>query len=260
MKAIILSAGQGRRLLPHTENKPKCLVELQPGLTMLDWQLTQLKAAGVSEAVLVTGFFADKVEEQAERHSGIDVRCIYNPFYNIADNLGSVWLALSEMQASFILMNGDTMFVHNVAKRLIDNPSGDISLTIARKPAYDDDDMKVIAEGGKLRAVGKKLALASINAESIGMMGFTQQGAAQFRAAVDRAIRSENGLSQYYLAVLDQMAQQGLVHTIEADQDEWCEIDYPQDLEAAGQQVAKWMADDGKAGDEQQAPASRGVA
>lgn len=255
MKAIILSAGQGRRLLPHTEDKPKCLVELRPGITMLDWQLTQLKAAGFEETVLVTGFYADKVEAQAARHSGIAVRCIYNPFYNIADNLGSVWLALSEMQQGpFILMNGDTMFVHDVARRLVETPAGDISLTIARKPAYDDDDMKVIEDNGKLRAVGKKLALASINAESIGMMGFTPDGAERFRAAVDRAIRSENGLSQYYLAVMDQMAQQGLVHTIEAGQDEWCEIDFPEDLQAAGEQVAEWMTR------EDRGVVSRGVA
>jgi choline kinase len=222
---------------------------------MLDWQLTQLKAAGIEEAVLVTGFYADKVEAQAARHTGITVRCIYNPFYNIADNLGSVWLALPEMQQGpFILMNGDTMFVQDVARRLVKNPAGDISLTIARKPAYDDDDMKVIEDDGKLRAVGKKLALASINAESIGMMGFTQTGGDQFRMAVDNAIRSQNGLSQYYLAVLDQMAQQGLVHTIEAGQDEWCEIDFPPDLEAAGQQVAEWMAR------EDQRTDSRGVA
>ena len=44
MKAIILSAGQGRRLLPLTEDTPKCLLPLS-GRSLLEWQLRALAAA-----------------------------------------------------------------------------------------------------------------------------------------------------------------------------------------------------------------------
>jgi len=60
-KAIILSAGQGKRLSPLTDTRPKCLVELS-GRTVLHWQLKHLAEAGITEAVVVTGFAADTVE------------------------------------------------------------------------------------------------------------------------------------------------------------------------------------------------------
>src|SRR5690606_31501919 len=62
-KAVVLSAGQGRRLLPLTADRPKCLVELS-GRSVLEWQLRALEAAGVREAVVVTGFGAASVDAE----------------------------------------------------------------------------------------------------------------------------------------------------------------------------------------------------
>ena len=73
-KAVILSAGQGKRLSPLTDDKPKCLIELS-GRTVLHWQLANLHAVGVREAVVVTGFGAACGVEQEVgdlRHCGND--------------------------------------------------------------------------------------------------------------------------------------------------------------------------------------------
>jgi NDP-sugar pyrophosphorylase family protein len=70
-RAIILAAGQGKRLLPLTESRPKCLIELS-GRSLLAWQLIRLQAAGVEEAVVVTGFRADAVEAEIARRHGAD--------------------------------------------------------------------------------------------------------------------------------------------------------------------------------------------
>src|SRR3546814_15351970 len=69
MKAIILSAGQGRRLLPLTRRRPKCLINLS-GISILEWQLFALREAGVEEVVVVTGFAAEAVEK-AVHQAGI---------------------------------------------------------------------------------------------------------------------------------------------------------------------------------------------
>jgi NDP-sugar pyrophosphorylase family protein len=44
-RAVILSAGKGSRLLPLTEDRPKCLLEFS-GRTLLEWQLDALRAGG----------------------------------------------------------------------------------------------------------------------------------------------------------------------------------------------------------------------
>jgi choline kinase len=55
MKAIILAAGRGSRMESLTDEHPKCLVELH-NKTLLDWQLESLRAAGISEIGIVTGY------------------------------------------------------------------------------------------------------------------------------------------------------------------------------------------------------------
>ena len=61
-RAVILSAGKGSRLYPHTEDKPKCLLPLA-GRTLLEWQLDALYAAGVEEMTIVTGFHHQLVDD-----------------------------------------------------------------------------------------------------------------------------------------------------------------------------------------------------
>jgi choline kinase len=242
VKAIILSAGQGKRLLPLTESLPKCLVDLGQGYTALSWQLTQLEKAGIDEAVVVTGFQADKVDQEVAAYNGkMTVRTLFNPFYMVADNLSSVWVARHEMDEDFMIINGDTMFVAPVAAKLIQS-NQNITLTISEKGSYDDDDMKVCHNAAEktLQRVGKKLDESIVNGESIGMMMFRNEGRDLFKAAADKTIREENGLKVWYLSVLDLMAQAGHVNTCCVDTSQWCEIDFPADYEEACSFAEKW--------------------
>lgn len=92
-KAIILSAGQGRRLLPLTENTPKCLLPVS-GKPVIAWQIDTLLANGIQEIVIVAGFQIGKVEALiAERYQAYPaIRVVFNPFYEVADNLASCWI------------------------------------------------------------------------------------------------------------------------------------------------------------------------
>ena len=44
--SIIVAAGMGRRLAPHTDDRPKCLVEVN-GRSILERQLDAYRAAGI---------------------------------------------------------------------------------------------------------------------------------------------------------------------------------------------------------------------
>lgn len=60
MRAIILAAGEGTRLRPHTLDRPKCLVELA-GRPLLAYQMASLEAAGIHDIAIVTGYRADQL-------------------------------------------------------------------------------------------------------------------------------------------------------------------------------------------------------
>ena len=230
---------RGSRLLPLTRETPKCLLPLYDGMTAIGWQLGQLAAAGVSEAVVVTGFHAEKVEQELARQA-LPTRTIFNPFYKVADNLGSVWLAREEFDGDVLLINGDTLFTADVPRRLAAGLSHDITVTVSRKGSYDDDDMKVVEHGGRLLEIGKKLRRAEVNAESIGMIRFNANGAATFRRAVEDAMRSQSALGHYYLSIIGALATTRHIGIAEAGQGEWCETDFPEDLERAKLSMARW--------------------
>src|SRR5690242_5411912 len=171
MKAIILSAGQGSRLGHMVDDRPKCLIDFN-GRTLLDRQLDTLEANGVHEAVVVTGFHDDRIEEAlAKRSGGPAVRTIFNPFYKVADNTGSLFIAREELSGECLVWNGDTLVSKSLMRRVVDNDRPGICVTVDRKDEYDEDDMKVVDEGGRLKAIGKRLS-EGVNAESIGLLAF----------------------------------------------------------------------------------------
>ncbi len=240
MKAIILSAGQGRRLLPLTEVTPKCC--LRPGeLSILEWQIRELSAAGVDEVVVVTGFGHEKVEEIVRRVKGIRARTLYNPFYAQSDNLGTCWVVRGEMDGPFVLINGDTLFETAVMQRLFkDVTRYPITLATDQKVSYDDDDMKIWAEGIRLCRVGKRLDLSHVNGESIGMMYFDATGADIFVKKVEALMRQGDGLTRWYLSAIDELAQAGMVGISSIHGLSWCEVDDPVDLAYAETVVKTW--------------------
>ena len=240
MKAIILSAGQGSRLGHLTDDRPKCLIDFG-GRTLLDRQLDALAANGVDEAVVVTGFRDDQVEAAiARRAGGPQIRTIYNPFYKVADNLGSLFIAREEIAGELLVWNGDTLVSEALMARVVDHDCQGICVTIDRKERYDEDDMKVITDpDGRLRAIGKRIS-EGVNAESIGLLAFRAGGAERFRAAIDKAMRTSEGTTIWYLRVIHHLAQNGEVGTLDIKGEEWGEVDFPEDVAAAEELVRRW--------------------
>mgnify|MGYP005856372205 CR=1 FL=1 len=253
MKAIILSAGQGKRLSPYTENTPKCLLNLGGGISLLGWQLAQLLETGIDDILVITGFEAKKVEREiadftAARHQSTDhsftIRCIHNPDYDMSDNLRSVWYARHEMTEDFILLNGDTLFRAPVARSLMTQPEQAITLTTSRKDRYDTDDMKVILQENLLRRIGKTLDVGAVDAESIGMIRFMKSGVSLFRNTVESIIDSGEGDRLWYLSVIDRLADEQAIHIADVPPQDWCEVDFPVDLQKARTAISLWSRTD----------------
>ena len=242
MKAIILSAGQGSRLGHLVDDRPKCLIDFN-GRSLLDRQLDTLEANGVHEVLVVTGFHDELVNQAiARRGAGPAVRTIFNPFYKVADNTGSLYMAREELSGDCLVWNGDTLVSNALMAKVVGNDRSGICVTIDRKDdGYDDDDMKVVEDGGRLEAIGKRIS-EGVNAESIGLLAFRAGGAEQFREAIERAMRTPEGTTIWYLRVINHIAQGGEVWTLDIKGEEWGEVDFPPDVEAARELTARWDA------------------
>ena len=242
MKAIILSAGQGRRLLPLTESIPKCCLTLD-GKPLLVHQIESLAANGVDGVVVVTGFNHRVVQDVVSeiRIPGTTVRTLYNPFYAVSDNLGTSWVAREEMHTPFLLVNGDTLFEEATLTQFLSSERiYPITLAVDRKADYDDDDMKICADGEQLKRVGKTLNVDIVNGESIGMMVFSRTGAEAFVQKVESLMSSPDGLARWYLSAIDEMAVEGMVGISSIQGHDWCEVDDLVDFAHAEKAVASW--------------------
>jgi len=239
-KAIILSAGQGSRLGHLVDDRPKCLIEFG-GRTLLDRQLDTLAANGIAEAVVVTGFHDDLVDEAiARRTEGPKVRTIYNPFFKVADNLGSLFMAREELTGDCLVWNGDTLVSDRLMAKVVGNDRAGICVTIDRKDSYDEDDMKVVVDpDGRLRAIGKRIS-HGVNGESIGLLAFRSGGAEQFREAIEHDMRTPEGTTIWYLRVIHHLAESSKVWTFDIQGEQWGEVDFPEDVERARELVAGW--------------------
>ena len=238
MKAVILSAGQGKRLLPLTADRPKCILPVQ-GRTMIEWQVDELAKCGIEQVVAVLGYGAQKVEEVLRRRYGARrVKTVYNEAYAVSDNLVSCWAVQDEMDSDFVLLNGDTLFEAAVLKRLLGSERNPITVTISKKKQYDADDMKVELDGQRLVKIGKDLLTEQVSGESIGMILFRDRGPILFRNALKRALNDPSSKSKWYLSVIDSLAQTMPVWTCSVKGLKWCEVDYPADLKLAEGVVA----------------------
>ena len=72
MKALLLAAGYGKRLMPLTKNLPKCLVEIN-GVTMLDFWINKMKKIGIKDIIINTHYFSELVEKHLIKYNDSDI-------------------------------------------------------------------------------------------------------------------------------------------------------------------------------------------
>lgn len=235
--AVLLGAGQGRRLSPLTDTRPKCLVEIA-GRPLLEWQLRALAASGVTQVTVVTGFGAAAVETALTVIAPpIQVTCRHNPFFAVADNIGSCWVARDLFRENTLLINGDTLIDPRIVSRVRAEARAPVTVTIDRKDAYDVDDMKVRLDGERLVRIGKTIG-DPVDGESIGMLRFRGEGGHRFAAALEATMRDPASLSRWYLSVVDALADEGGVGTVSIEGLPWAEVDYPRDMALAAARLA----------------------
>ena len=229
MKGIILSAGVGSRLLPLTENLPKCLVEVD-GRAILDHQLDALCAAGITEVVIVGGYrFPQIAEHIARSRPPLAIDLVFNPFWSVASSIGSVWMARDHLDAPFCLMNGDTVFDASVVERAIGHGGPGLGLLV--EPLRDPqlDDMLAIVTDGLIEAVAKDLPVEKATHRSLGViLSFSADGA--YRDALEQVIAAPGGLNAYHHAIIARLAATYGVSAVVNDAGAWQEIDRPEDI------------------------------
>jgi len=239
MKMIILSAGKGSRMMPLTQNLPKPLLYFKNGKTVLETQLDRIKQSGViDEVVIVIGFCGEQIEAKLKTYDkgNLKIKTIYNPFYDVSNNLCSLWLARHEMNEDFIITNGDNILDASVYEDIAQNAPKGIVLTINKKDKYTDDDMKVLLEDGVVSKVSKLINGNEASAESVGLVKVSGKNSIEvFKNTMDELVRDQSYVDKFWLEIFNRLSQKCIpVTSFEIDgTNKWQEIDFHPDLEMA---------------------------
>lgn len=236
-RAVLLAAGQGLRLRPHTGTNPKCLLEAAPGLPLLDVQRAVLNAEGVTDHVLVAGWLAERLE-------GRGLTLVANPRYAETNMVWTLLQARGLMTGGAVVGYGDIAYPREALRAVLDAP-GHLAVAVDldwepywRKRFGDPlKDAETLAmRGGNIVEIGgKPETLAQIEGQYIGLMRFSAQGARQlwdiFDACAARgSVNGKTPESAYMTDLLQEAARAGLPLAAATFHGGWVEIDTPEDL------------------------------
>ena len=106
--AVILAAGFSSRLAPLSSIRPKALLPVR-GEILIERQIRQLQAAGISDIYVVTGYMGDLFRYLEDL---LHVRLIENPEYHVRNNHASIYYARDVLANSYIC-SSDNYFPEN---------------------------------------------------------------------------------------------------------------------------------------------------
>jgi choline kinase len=254
-RAILIAAGRGKRLGAHTEEIPKCMVEVS-GKPILGWVWQALSRVGVDELVVIRGYKGDVLESFVR---SLVPRAIFvdNREWETNNVLLSLGMARAYLDQPAYVTYSDIVFTPGVAEAAAAS-TAEIGLVIDRdfRSVYVGRDQHPLEEGevadlkpdGSVSRVGKKaLPVPEAIGEFIGLSRLGAHGMATVAAAFDELTERYGGrdhepfqrAARYRNAYLTDLWQELIDRGVRLDpiliDGQWREIDTGQDLERARQ-------------------------
>jgi choline kinase len=230
MQAVILAAGEGRRL---GGGVPKCLRTIGPQ-PLIKHQLASLRRAGIEDVHVVVGH----ERAQVRRVLGDDVRYVVNSHYRETNSLYSFLLAGQCMSGGdLVILNSDLLFHPAMLHAVL--PVSGSAFAYDSASGHEPEHMKIELRRGRLVQMRKDLRPERSHGENIGLVRLDAATARETLAAAGHIVRA--GHRRDWLAsALNAVAPRRPLRGIDVAGAPWIEIDFPHDLRAARRVV--WPA------------------
>ncbi len=154
MKALILNSGLGSRMGEITKEQPKCMTVLYGQDTILSRQLKMLSEFGITDVVITTGAFSDKLEEYCGTLGlSLKLTFVYNPEYLTTNYIYSIFLAEDMLRGSdLLLLHGDLVFEKSVLAGILEKDES--CLAVSSQVLLPEKDFKAIIYDDRIYKVG----------------------------------------------------------------------------------------------------------
>lgn len=242
MKMIILAAGQGTRLRPLTDNKPKCMVEYnnQP---IIDYIIKAAYNSGIKDIAIVNGYKKEVLEKYL---SDKKLKFFTNKKFDCTNMVSTLFEAIEFMDDDVIISYADIIYKESIVKTLI-NSQDQFSVIVDKNwqklwslrmddPLSDAETLKV--NDGKIIELGKNpKSYDDIEGQYIGLIKISKSilpAVINFYKSLNRQdMYDEKDFDNMYMTSFIQLLIDNLIDVkpvfIEGG---WMEIDSVDDLKA----------------------------
>ena len=236
--ALLLAAGTGSRLQPITDDSPKCLTEIN-GKTILERLISNLREWGFKRLVVVVGHYKRHiVDSLASSTHGLTIEYVTNPEYRTTNNIYSLWTARNAIQEPFLLIESDLIFEAALLKDMLQPDRIAVSNILPWM-------------NGTMVAVDHSQRVTRFHADghspryeptykTVNMYSFSKSSWQRIVRRLEQHV-SAGKVNAYYETVLGEMVIDGglSLRAVFFDNERWYEIDTPEDLRQAEQQLLR---------------------
>jgi len=233
MKAIILAAGRGSRMKNLTDEQPKCLIELR-GKPLLYWQLEALRAAGITDIGIVTGY-------KRELLGNLGLVEFHNARWSETNMVSSLACANEWLRAGACIVSYSDIFYQPKAVQSLMASTEKLAVTYDPNwlelwtqrfgdPLLDAETFRLTAANTLAEIGNKPKSVNEIQGQYMGLLRFTPEGWAEV-LRIRATLTQEQCDKMHMTGTLQRVisAQRLPIAALPYDGD-WGEVDSAEDL------------------------------
>lgn len=248
MNALILAAGKGSRLKDMNINHPKGMLNFL-GKSIIEHQIEMYRSVGINEIIIVRGYKKELIQFA-------NVHFVDNENYDSTNMIESLMCARSYLNDDIIISYADILFSKNCLHSLINN-SHSIVVTVDSKwkqywrqryGSVDVDLENLKIEDDHIVEIGQSMKTSNnIDYRYVGINKFSKKGMQEFIKLYDKKKKlndnwsssNNNFLNGYITDMLQELINDKILVKPNYIQNNWLEIDTPEDYEAAKKLYSK---------------------
>ncbi len=231
MKAIIMAAGVGSRLLEINNGRPKCLISTGKE-TLISRMVRLLRQRNVNDITVITGYMSYLVHQNL----GEKVRYFDNPFYRVTNSIASLWLARELLTEDVILMNADLFLEENILDVALSQRKDVVMLSDSTR--IETADFRFGVDGDRVVKTGNKLTNDETDCEYVGVVRIDANFIDQFKNHLEYLL-SKGDFNNWWEGVLYSLIEQGMdIYHTDIKGTLWTEVDDHNDYK----RLTSWLS------------------
>ncbi|MDP2730764.1 MAG: sugar phosphate nucleotidyltransferase [Dehalococcoidales bacterium] len=227
MKAVILAAGEGKRMHPLTCTRPKVMLPIA-NKPILEHLITEAEKAGIKEFIFIVGYHDEQIRNYFGNGSRWGVKIDYSTQRKQLGTADALRMVEGAVDGNFLMINGDAVIGYQDIEKLAAGENITMSLT----QVENTGDLGLVEiNKDKVVRIYEKVGKAPSNLANAGLYLFTPE----IFAAVSQTLKSPRG--EYEITDSLQLLIDRGHHVSYQKINYWLDFSYPWDLLVANESL-----------------------